>query len=259
MFSAACIYGLTFESIISKDNTALAGRDRISHPVIIDCDHFAGEEMDSLVLNLIFLGSTVPYFPYFYYALVKGGESGITKERIPYQVGDISEISNTGKKRSLMTGDQQINTRTEPERWEYIPGTETVTEKKLMITLITPLRYKAQGYLAKRLNDHEFVECLNRRTQILCSQYGHNDYSGDYMFSKGWTIMESKVRWREYTHYSARQEKAMRLGGLVGSFTLSGKLTSYEYSLLRFAEIFHGGKNTNFGLGKIKVSEYGGL
>jgi len=84
MFNASCVYGLTFESIVPKDNAALTGRDRISHPIIIDTDSFAGEELESLVLNIIFLGPSIPYIPYFFYALKKGGENGITKERIPY-------------------------------------------------------------------------------------------------------------------------------------------------------------------------------
>jgi len=45
------------------------------------------------------------------------------------------------------------------------------------------------------------------------------------------------------------------MSGLIGDFTLSGDFSSYERALLRFAELFHGGKNTNFGLGKMKVQE----
>ena len=259
MFNATCIYGLTFESIVPKNNPALTGRDRISHPVIIDCDDFTGIELDSLVLNLVFLGSTIPYFPYFYHALKKGGESGITKERVPYQVSDITELSNTGKTHSLMKDDYQIDTQLKPEQWEYNPETEMPAEqeKNFEITLVTPLRYKSRGGYAGRLADAEFAGCLHRRAQVLCSQYGRNDHSGEYRFSGNWTITEQNVKWRDFAHYSARQKKAMQLGGLVGDFTLSGKFTSYECSLLRFAELFHGGKNTNFGLGKIKVNEHG--
>jgi CRISPR/Cas system endoribonuclease Cas6 (RAMP superfamily) len=47
----------------------------------------------------------------------------------------------------------------------------------------------------------------------------------------------------------------MKLGGVSGNFTLSGAFTGYERALLRFAELFHAGKNTNFGLGKIGVWE----
>jgi CRISPR/Cas system endoribonuclease Cas6 (RAMP superfamily) len=61
--------------------------------------------------------------------------------------------------------------------------------------------------------------------------------------------------WREYTHYSARQKQPMRLGGVTGTMLLSGVFSPYEYALLRFGEIFHAGKNTNFGLGKFAIWE----
>jgi CRISPR/Cas system endoribonuclease Cas6 (RAMP superfamily) len=204
-------------------------------------------------LNLIFLGPTVSYIPYFYYALKKGGESGITKERVPYQISDIVEFSNTAKERSLKIDEEQIDTQIEPELWKYDVETETETRKNFIITLLSPLRYKAEGHYVRQIVDVEFAMCLNRRAQVLCSQYGQNDFTGDYKFLENWTVKGQSIKWRDYSHYSARQKKAMRFGGLTGNFMLSGVFSSYECSLLQFAELFHGGKNTNFGLGKMKV------
>jgi hypothetical protein len=272
MFNASCIYGQTFESIVPKNNTALAGRDHISHPIIIDSDNFAEETLDSLLLSIIFLGSTIPYFPYFYYALVKGGEAGIARERVPYQVSDIVEFPASGEKRSLMISENKIETQIEPDRWECNPEpaasvgkdrdshpAETENEKRYIITLLSPLRFKAQGSYVNRLVDAELARCFHRRTQVLCSQYGHNDHSCEYDFSGGWTVAEQNVKWQDFTHYSARQRKAMRLGGLLGNFVLNGNFSPYERSYLQFAEKFHGGKNTNFGLGKMTVMEYDGV
>ena len=271
MFNASCIYGQTYESIVPKNNIALMGRDRISHPIIIDADNFAGKTLDSLLLSIIFLGTTIPYFPYFYYALIKGGEAGITRDRVPFKVSDIVEFKASGKKRSLMINEQKLETKIEPDRWEYNPEPaaltgmerdshaemETGSKKRYKITLQSPLRFKAQGLYVSRLVDAELARCFHRRTQVLCSQYGHNDHSGEYTFSGGWTVVEQNLKWLNFTHYSARQKKAMQLGGLLGDFALSGNFSPYECSILQFAEKFHGGKNTNFGLGKLKVSEYG--
>ena len=257
MFNASCVYGLTFESIVPKDNAALTGRDRISHPIIIDTDNFAAEEVKLLVLNLIFLGPTISYLPYYYYALKKGGENGVTKERTPYIINDIIDFSDSGKKRSIMIDEENIETKLESERWEYNLETEPGIEKKFIITLSSPLRYKAQGHNVRRIVDAELAACLSRRVQVLCSQYGHNDHPGEYKFGGGWTVTEQDLKWQDFTHYSARQRKEMRLGGLVGKFVLSGKFSPYEYGFLQFAEKFHAGKNTSFGLGKLKVSEYG--
>ena len=255
MFNATCIYGLTFESIVPKNNAVLTGRNRISHPVIIDIDGIAEKEITSIELNLIFLGRAIPYIPYFYYAILKGGETGIAKERIRYRVNDIIEYSGAKKERSLLIDEQHINTQLEPELWEFNPRAETLFNKCYIITLVTPLRFKSQGHNANEIIGAEFAQCLHRRAQVLCSQYGYNDFSGEYLFPGNWTVSEQNLKWRDYVHYSARQKKEMRLGGLIGSFTVSGDFSSYEHALLKFAELFHGGKNTNFGLGKITMQE----
>jgi len=259
MFNASCIYGMVFESIVPKDNMALTGRDRISHPIIIDSDTFSGETTDTLRLSIVFLGSAISNFPYFFYALVKGGEAGILRERIPYRVSDIVEFSASGKERSLMIDEHKIKTQIEPDRWECDPAIETKVENKFTIKLLSPLRFKARGNYAGRIVDADFARCLHRRAQVLCSQYGCSDHCGDYTFSGDWTVTEHDLTWRDFTHYSARQRKEMRLGGLVGNLVLAGKFSPYERSFLQFAEKFHGGKNTNFGLGKMKVMEYGGV
>ena len=257
MFNASCIYGLTFESIVPKDNTVVAGRDRVSHPVIISCDDFIGKGRNTFVLNLIFLGAAISHFPYFFYALKKAGEDGISKERVQYKVSDIVELSNSGGKRSLMTDDEHVITRMEPDIWEYKPETEATAEANFAVTLVSPLRYNVQGKEARRIVAAEFAMCLHRRAQVLCSQYGSSDHAGGYEFSGDWAVTEHNVGWRYFRHYSARQKTAMRIGGMLGSFVLSGMFTAYERALLNFAQLFHGGKSTNFGLGKLKVSEHG--
>lgn len=173
IFNATCIYSLTFDSIVPKNNAALISRNRISHPVIINTEDFTGKDIDFIILNLVFLGQTVSYIPYFFYALKKGGESGITKERVPYHISDIVEFTNTAKERSIKTDEQQLDTHIEPELWEFNTSSETDTHKKCKISLLSPLRFKAEGHYAKQLIDVEFAMCLHRRAQVLCSQFGH--------------------------------------------------------------------------------------
>jgi CRISPR/Cas system endoribonuclease Cas6 (RAMP superfamily) len=169
---------------------------------------------------------------------------------------DIIEISDSGMERSLKKDEYQIETQINSDRWEYNPETQIEINKKILITLVSPLRFKALGQYVKQLNETDLAMCFHRRVQVLCSQYGHNDYNNRYSFLGKWGIIKNDLKWRDYIHYSARQKKEMCLGGLVGSFVLEGEFSAYEYSFLQFAEKFHTGKNTNFGLGKLKVTEY---
>jgi hypothetical protein len=265
MFSQSCAYGFAFESIVPKDNQVLNGRDRISHPVIIETEQFDGITTDSLVCYLIFLGAAVKYLPYFYYALKNGGKSGLLKERHRFAITDVRDGS-----RSLLLKEDALDTRFETDLWEYAPahsepGEPRETEgirKHLMLQLMSPLRFKTGGRYTGSFTAGDFALSLHRRAQTLCSQYGFNDFSAagteaasGYRFSRGWDIAEKGLAWRDYTHYSARQRQPMLLGGLAGYMKLSGVFTPYEYALLRFAEIFHAGKNANFGLGKIDIWE----
>ena len=65
-----------------------------------------------------------------------------------------------------------------------------------------------------------------------------------------YTIQGRNIKWKDLRHYSARQ-KAMKLGGCIGDFSLSGTFSKRDISLLEFGAV-SGWKNTNFGLAKLR-------
>ena len=67
--------------------------------------------------------------------------------------------------------------------------------------------------------------------------------------------MRATLRWWDWQRYSARQQTTMNLGGLVGSFELSGdsEIIQKFLPLLKIGEWLHVGKGTTFGLGKYQV------
>ena len=251
MFHASCVYASLFESIIPKDNEILTGRDRISHPYIIDVENFNQGPTAFLTLTCILLHPVVSYIPYLFYALKKGGEAGILRRRIPYRIDGILDGD-----RPLLVDEDHMNMSIESDLWECPPPEHSsgeTREQALMVQALSPLRFKVMGRYTHRFDAAALTACLHRRMQTLCSQYGGNDTAGEYRFSEGFRVAENRLEWKDYTHYSARQKKAMRLGGAMGTLEVEGKFSEYETALFRFAEIFHAGKNTNFGLGKLKL------
>jgi hypothetical protein len=252
MFSPSCIYGSIFESVVPKDNRVLAGRNRISHPIIIETKPFMETDANTLTVYLIFIGSSIASLPYLYTAIKKSGEAGILKQRVPFIITDVF----SGEK-SLLVNNETINTSFEPDVWEYDIDDNRMVRGDILVQILSPLRFKAEGHYSSRFSAGDFAFCLHRRTQTLCSQYGNNDFPGDtgYQFREKWAITENSLVWKDFTHYSAHQKGVMKLGGSCGFFVLSGEFSAYEQAMLRFAEIFHAGKNTNFGLGQISMWE----
>jgi hypothetical protein len=245
VFNAACLYGAVFESIVPKDNAALIGRDRVSHPIIIETDPFIDDNLDAISLSLIFLGDTIQHLPYFFQALKKAGEAGILRARVPYIIKSVFDGS-----RSILVNDETL-TPLPPDVWEYhAEDAEIEARKILLITLNSPLRFKVNGHYTDSFSAADFAYSLHRRAQILCAQYGSAADAVDYRHSGAWAISEKNCAWRDLTHYSARQQKAMKLGGVSGNFTLSGTFSGYEQALLRFAELFHAGKKYQLRAGK---------
>jgi hypothetical protein len=270
MFHTSCVYGTVFESILPRTNETLPGRDRASHPFVLETRQAPGAPTgaSTLEVGLLLLGPGIPALPYLFEAIKRGGESGVLRERVPYRITDLREGET-----SILLEKDAIDLGRENAVWEYRPcrpgggaetggdgereakGTEEVKETKFLVQLLSPLRFKAGGRYTHDFDAGAFAACLHRRMQTLTTLYGSNDCPGDYRYSGAWTITANRLIWRDETHYSGRQKTALRLGGALGELEITGRFSPYERALLDFGALFHGGKNTNFGLGEMRVEE----
>jgi hypothetical protein len=251
MFSSTCVYGSVFESVAPKDNTILAGRNHTAHPFILETETFTGGMVSSLVLVIIFTGPSLAFAPYFFRALKNGGKQGILRERVPYTIAGATANSPEGHRKPLLVNDEMFDIQREPDVWETSPG-DKAFQGTILVRLVSPLRFKVRGRYTDAFSAPDFALCLERRMRTLCSRYGSIAGPVSHFFG-GWDISRKDLLWKDWEYYSTRQKKALRLGGVSGSMVLSGSFTASEYALLRFAEIFHAGKNTNFGLGKLAL------
>lgn len=125
--------------------------------------------------------------------------------------------------------------------------------------LRSPLRFKVQGKYTKDFEAQDFMRCLFRRAKTMCLMYGSASTDSLYSENNSIQIIERNLKWKDQVHYSARQKKAMELGGALGAFKMSGIFTEVDLALFDFAKIANCGKNTIFGLGQMdwwgKLSE----
>jgi hypothetical protein len=231
----------------------LEGRDKASHPFILDADLPVQEKSDTLQLRLTLIGKAMDYLPYFYYSLKKAGEKGIFKERITYK---ITEIDHNEK--SILTDENNIEIPEEKSNW-CSGSTDQKVEFSGRITLETPLRLKYQGHYMDGLDKNVFFGSVYRRAKILATLYGQvQNEEKLYTFGENATLVEKQFKWVDLNYFSSRQQERMQLGGITGSCRIEGRLTALECSLLDFAELFHAGKNVSFGLGRIRIERDGG-
>jgi len=246
-----CAYSVIFESPINKDNTILEGRNYASHPFVLSVENNEKTTFDKIDLNLTLIGKAIDYLPYLFYAVSKGGESGIGKERIKYSVESIKHEENEILK------DGQLSTDINRKEWIAGVNSGKGAKKKYLIEFVSPLRFKKDGKYVDKLSYEDLLNGLKRRVEILSGMYGEASDIPQIKEIKDLEnkLVSSNIRWVENKRWSSRQKNTMLLGGIKGTIELAGNFTPFERSLLDAGEIFHLGKSAGFGLGRIKVRE----
>jgi len=123
----------------------------------------------------------------------------------------------------------------------------------LSIRMHVPIRFKYQGHLVTpdSLNLILWLSALHRRLLSLATCWGDEQLMQkmcNISVDEQWQT--SDIRWLDIQRYSSRQKTAMKMGGIVGTFTLSAKQVQTLWPLLYLGQWLHVGKLTTMGLGK---------
>ncbi|MFZ5570167.1 MAG: CRISPR system precrRNA processing endoribonuclease RAMP protein Cas6 [Thermodesulfobacteriota bacterium] len=258
-----CIYVQVFETPGADSPEGRAGNNSRPHPFVIepplasDTRFSAGALLD---FNLLLFGPANDYLPYFIYAFQQMGIIGIGR-KIAGRRGafTLQQVAFNGRPIYALK-DQQL--RMPPEH-------DTLTldmacphpdaESRLGITLETPLRLKFNNRLKADLPFHVLVRAMLRRVSTLMQHYDGGepdlDYPGLVHRAESVRIIRDETAWLDWRRYSFRQEQEMLMGGMTGSVMYEGKIGEF-LPLIAFAEQVHLGKQTTFGLGRIKADAH---
>jgi len=186
-----------------------------------------------------------------------GQKHGLGKDRIPFELTAVTALSENGDGAALYDGNKVANDVPVPrisfsalqQRYASLPSLERAD-----VQLLTPLKFKDRGAVSDGLDAGLFLQTLFRRCKSLSHFYQPGDPFGNGYcpdFTKA-TMAEQKLKWVVLERKSINNSMAVNLGGLVGTFSLTGMDTEAA-ALLSLGEYIHLGKNTVYGCGKIKV------
>lgn len=122
----------------------------------------------------------------------------------------------------------------------------------------TPLRLQENGRALppNRLTALTLLMAAVRRTALIQTFHGAGTPDWDFTGLKrlASTITDEKrLEWKDWTRRSARQQKTMQLGGVVGTWVLRGQLSPFILAL-HLGQWLHLGKETVFGLGHYQLT-----
>jgi len=254
-----CVYAMVFETQDTMDTPECSRIAAAPHPFVIEPPltmETRFSEGSSFDFRLLLFGEANRNLPYFIYAFEQMGKIGIGK-RVNGKRGHFSlEQVKAGEKPIYSSADQTLKTENPPILSLKDNGEFQKRTFRLRLSMITPLRLKFENRLKADLPFHVLVRAMLRRMSSLYNFYGEGEPSLDYrgLVKKAMDvkIVDEDLNWFDWRRYSFRQDKAMLMGGMVGSVTYEGDMGEYM-PLIEFCSKVHLGKQTSFGPGKIQA------
>lgn len=226
--------------------------ETIPHPFVIEPpeeDKTSYAPGDELVFTLVLIGKAIESVPYFICAFEQMAEQGLGSGRARFKVaavrqGDVPFYDPTTETITAPAATQTLN---------LAPTSETATNVTFIFT--TPTHIVYQGRVARRPAFHVVFRSLLRRLGLLA--YFHDqpveiNYQGLIKQAeavKTDSITTGTTQWRRF---STRQNRAIRMDGIMGKATYTGDLKPF-LPYLRAGEVLHVGKSTAFGMGKYQL------
>jgi CRISPR/Cas system endoribonuclease Cas6 (RAMP superfamily) len=255
-----CLYAVLFEPQAPPDHLDAhkfkhAPSSYVLNPPLTKREAFRpGEKLD---FELVLIGRAVDALPYFVYTFMEMGKRGIGRERGKYELQSVDVLRNGAPAPVYDGGTKTLIS--------FAPGLNTVTCpadvkcSRVTLEFLTPLRLKVKGDLVTRLSFPILFERLVHRLALLAAFYGKNGDAPDLapLFARAQEISvdHDELHWHDWERYSARQQSAMKLGGLRGKITFSGDLGPFMPFLRLGAEV-NVGQGTSFGLGRYQTQQF---
>ncbi len=250
---SSCVYAYIFDAFLDGSQDFMKLYNTAPQPFVIETEFNLPQQVkegEKFEFSLFLLGKAVDYFPYLAYSLLEIGKNGLGKERLPFEVLEITD----NKAEKLF--EQSRQNLTKPSLEEISLDTGAYNDKEdLKISFETPIRIRKDGKDVKSFSFVDLMLTLIRRLEILSYFYGDKDaVEGLKKLASECPRLEGDFSLKPVSikRFSGRQQTKMRLNGVIGEAVVKDVPKVYS-DILRIGELTHIGKNTSFGFGKITV------
>ena len=255
LLKETCIYSYVFETPIPKDSQKMKKYTHSPHPFILE-PPFEGKRSyspgDSIIFNLVLIGKSIDYLPYFIYTFIELGKKGIGKGKGKFL---LEEVRDSQDSLIFFSHGNKFNNTFSRLYFNDMKSQDSCT--KIKVSFLTPARIKYDGKRTSNLEFHVLIRNLLRRISIL--SYFHCKEELDLSFSnniiekaKNIKSASKDLRWLDWERYSSRQNTRMKMGGITGDIIYEGEFDSFS-PFIKLGEYIHVGNGTSFGLGKYEM------
>jgi hypothetical protein len=244
-----CLYPQFFDQTLAHGAFAAPPR-----PFVLSYagDHGRLTPGSELTLSMVLFGAANDSLPYIVHAMERLGRNGLGRERAGLDLLMVEQQDPQDRWQAILDQDQR---RLQPLA-PAAPSVPTL-ESRLCVQLTTPLRLKFHGRHVRPqgFDAAVFLRALYRRWQLLSRFFGDDTLpqAPDDDQLAAITAEQVRLRWHDWTRWSARQGTEMQLGGLLGQFELDLRPLPRLWPLLWWGQWSHVGNAASFGLGGYRL------
>ncbi len=251
-----CVYTYLFETPPALDAAMMRKYPAAPHPYIFHPDNQQQRHLAkgaNFKIDMSLIAKANQHLPYIIHTFYKAGKTGIGKQRGKFELDYVEQEHN---------GDWKIIYQQGGELQAFLaqtPEIPSLGEGKLKLELVTPcrLRVKNQYIQGDTFEFYHLMSNLIRRISSL--HYFHQgeelkaDFAALVQQSKNISLENKKLQWKDWSRYSSRQQQALKMGGLIGSFEIDSSKLAELWQWLYLGQYIHLGKGTVMGLGLIQI------
>jgi len=250
----SCLYPYLFETPPDPAVGKLRKYPAAPHPFVFIPDqsrHLAPGETLSLAVTLFGHGNR--HFPYVLHALDQAGQRGLGRQGGRLQLQSAEQMLPATHWQPIYTLGGPLTPQ--PPTVSVVPP----CPQRLTVTLVTPLRLKVddRNVTPERFRFSLLFSNLLRRISLLTAFHTdtplETDFAGLSRTARTIELQSAELHWQDWTRYSARQDTAMQMGGLVGRITLAGAELEPFWPYLWLGQWTHAGKGATMGLGRYRI------